>query len=972
MRIGWCGILAWSAVGFLFFHNQLLTGRLPLFRDGANLFYPLWLYVREQYYQGRWPFWNSYLSLGMPLAAEGVAAVFYPGMLVFLIPIPYRWAYLLFLLSHLALAGWGTYRLARTLGVSRTSGFLASLTYPFSGYVLFQIYNPIYLISGAWLPFLLTCLWRLLRCAPQDATADPGRGVSSGWWRRLRDFGRLEKGSAWDILGCGVFLALMILGGDPQTAYHCLLIGGLIVIGRLIWIFRRHSLLEWAGFHSAWFFTGRNLAKLGLASFIAFALAAIQIIPTASYVPLTDRYFLTTAGWEPQQFEAIRTRSSFSAFSRNKAFSAESRPWWNNVAELEKNRYRRTVYDFSSPVYRWLELFWPNFGGRPLPYHTRWLAVFVEEGRWWVPSLYMGFWTAGLALSAVKFWPNRRVDLAGQGADVPGPHPGRDRGAPSYAQIGSGQNLPALRPSEGPRVMLTWIALLGGLAALGWYGPAGTITEIAKRFAGGEWSHTTPSAPVGGLYWLFVELLPQYRLFRYPSKWLIFTTLALACLAGIGLDRVLRANDPKANQVIRWLLRAMVAIALLCLFFAAFLVAENELWRQLPPDPLFGPFQRDFAIREFLTGGITLGGLTLASWVAVRWIPRDHRWAAIVAVTAADLLVHNSWMVFSVQPPTEGPGIRAGQPPQRHWTTWCDYPEEWERASSPHRVQEICDWEYRRSLFRWPMLSGRLPLENYGTLMPAEQSVLLGLLRDWLGRHNQKQPPAEWLHLFGIATGSDAEPAVWTSGNWPPFPPYVSECPQKLPLVVFVTYQWKEIPGSGGHRGDLWRTLAEIFFPSGTPRSWQEPVVVEHSGRNRAAWLIASPSTEPSERGTAVPTEACTLEDYRPGELVLRVQLTQPAVVVFREQHLPGWRVTVFSPTGEVRFKGEPLRIDGLFLGVGLPPGNWKVHFQYRPPGWPTGACVSAATWATILLGALLSRLSRARDHEKCESKNGA
>lgn len=961
VHIRWRSILAWAGVAFLFFRGSFFAGGLPLFRDGANLYYPLWRYVREQYLHGRWPFWNPYLVFGAPLASEGIAAAFYPGILLFLLPIPYPWAYLLFLLAHLALAGWGTYRLARRLGVSHGAGFLASLAYSFSGYVLFQIYNPIYLVSGAWLPFVLSCLWRLLRTPPKNAlagTVDGKSGAPAG--RGPADSDTSRRGALWDVVECGVYLALMVLGGDPQTAYHCVLIGGLIAIGQVIWEFSRHVASDRAGLRSALFFTGRNLARLGLVSLAAFGLAAVQIIPTAVYIPRTERYLLATAKAEEKESQAVPRILPLSLSSGNDTCPPQARPWWKQVAELERQRYQKIVYDFSTPLYRWLELVWPNFGGRPLPYHTRWLGAFVEEGRWWVPSLYMGFFTVALALFAMKFWPNRRPGLARQAGDATGPHVGQKRAAAGYGQRRPGDGPPESQPFDAARIALTWMALVSGLAALGWYGPAGMLTEILKQITRVEASCETPAPPVGGLYWLLLQILPRYALFRYPSKWLIFASLAIACLAGIGLDRLLRRDPAKAGRVIRRVLMAMAAIAVLSSSLAALLTFENGRWLRFAVDPLFGPFRHDFAILELLVGGASLGGLAVVTGVAFRYVPRNHWSAVIVAFTAVDLLAHNGWMVFAVRPPTKDAGLCVGRPPQRHWITWCHYPEEWERTSSARRLQEICDWEYRHSLFGWSMLSARSPLENYGTLMPAEAWVLLGLLRGWLNRHDRTEPPEAWLELLGVAAKTSSEENEGIRRSWSA-PARGPEHLQICSGLFFVAHRWQEAPTSTAHREDLWEKLAELFFPSGMPRDRVEAVMVEGRKGDRLPRLPVSSLAESSVGETGGISEGCRLEDYHPGEATLCVQLAQPAVVVLREQHLPGWRVTVSTPAGDVSFKGEPLRVDGLFLGVHLPPGNWRVRFQYTPPGWPNGAGISVAAWIVLLLGALLHRLSVAR-----------
>src|SRR5947209_16684474 len=53
----------------------------------------------------------------------------------------------------------------------------------------------------------------------------------------------------------------------------------------------------------------------------------------------------------------------------------------------------------------------------------------------------------------------------------------------------------------------------------------------------------------GGVYWALATALPGFRQFRFPSKLLSFTVLALAGLAGIGWDRLLEGRSRRPAAV---------------------------------------------------------------------------------------------------------------------------------------------------------------------------------------------------------------------------------------------------------------------------------------------------------------------------------------------------------------------------------------------------------------------------------------
>ena len=81
--------------------------------------------------------------------------------------------------------GWGG-----VLAAGAASG-VAALAYAFGGAVLFQYANVVYLVGAAWLPLAILAVER----------------VRSRPTRR-------------DVALLGVTLAMMVLGGDPQLAYH--------------------------------------------------------------------------------------------------------------------------------------------------------------------------------------------------------------------------------------------------------------------------------------------------------------------------------------------------------------------------------------------------------------------------------------------------------------------------------------------------------------------------------------------------------------------------------------------------------------------------------------------------------------------------------------------------------------------------------------------------------------------------------
>jgi hypothetical protein len=170
----------------LFFHFAL--GDMVYFRDLFNEFYPLKFYLAEQLRRGRLPLWNPYVVMGMPCLAELWTACFYPLNVLFLFLSPLEgFRYYLFL--HYPFAGLGVYLWLRDLKLRPAAASLGALTFAFSGYLVAQHCNLIYLISPCYWP------WALL------------------------GFGRAARRADYRYaLAAGLTVTLPFLAGEPQGA----------------------------------------------------------------------------------------------------------------------------------------------------------------------------------------------------------------------------------------------------------------------------------------------------------------------------------------------------------------------------------------------------------------------------------------------------------------------------------------------------------------------------------------------------------------------------------------------------------------------------------------------------------------------------------------------------------------------------------------------------------------------------------
>jgi hypothetical protein len=145
-------ILALGALAMLW--KVIFTPSMLFIRDIFYYTYPSTHFIQEMCRHGSLPYWNPYLNYGQPLLANPNLLFFYPYTL-FIILLPIDLAYPLFYVVHFALAGIGTFLLARRWGLSRQAALFAGSVFAFSGPLLSlgNLYN--HAACAAWIPWAL-------------------------------------------------------------------------------------------------------------------------------------------------------------------------------------------------------------------------------------------------------------------------------------------------------------------------------------------------------------------------------------------------------------------------------------------------------------------------------------------------------------------------------------------------------------------------------------------------------------------------------------------------------------------------------------------------------------------------------------------------------------------------------------------------------------------------------------------------
>jgi hypothetical protein len=869
--------------------RPLLYGDRFAFRDVGHYYYPLYHTTSERWRSGEIPLWNPAENLGQPLAADSTAAVFYPGQAMFLLPLPFDRAFTLFIVAHLVLAAmlmlWG----ARQLGFSSAAASFASLTYASGGYVLFQYCNLAYLIGAAWLPL----------------------GFLAGHQA-------IQRGGRKWVLLLAVSLAMMVLGGDAQTAYHV----ALITAG--------FSVYCW--WHTKGALPGRRQVGLwGAGLLLAALLAAVQIGPSIEWArqatrthhaqPLSLWHLLLHRGDDREGLEDQHRNAGL-------------------LSPPVAGSHAADIYDFSVGPWRLCELLWPSISGRHFPTHHRWTRPVFQEARIWTPSLYTGLLPILMAIFALR-----------------------------------------RRSAFVPERWWGWLVLFSLLASFGKYGLVWGLEAVSSWTPWPvEWPEV--GGHVGGLYWLLVVVLPGYSSFRYPAKWIAIASVALSYLAAAGMDRLLRElpgvrpSVTRRGIVITFLISLGGIILLLAVrtnWLQSYLPVSDPVFGPLQPTGVFRDIGRSF-LHQMVISLLVLGGLALVPFRKAHWLLAT----GLLLVTAVDLFVAHHWQIVTVPAPAPGAGrthqelvaharneatetgrVRMYRGSARHWR-----PRSWAVTSSTRRLEELYSWNHNslNSKFAWRETSPELSLiESLGSMQAADVASIRRVARQSGPRRNDgvRELPADLLRMLGtewLLLPRDAGlDAYWREAGFvqvsfvDPVENVALWRNEEIQPRHWMVRQWEVLPprdrGSLGKQ-DAW--TRQHLFPRGSLRDLRSQAVLELENND--------PIRSQLER-LSLPRQVPDMDDHirvivdHPERLELELQIPRPGLLVISDFNYPGWECELIDHQGK-RTRTEILRANGIMRGVLLEQAGWvRVHFRYRP--WLLHGCLllSACTWGGLIVG---------------------
>lgn len=436
-------------------------------------------------------------------------------------------------------------------------------------------------------------------------------------------------------------------------------------------------------------------------------------------------------------------------------------------------------------------------------------------------------------------------------------------------------------------------------------------------------------------YWP-LQYIPGFNFFRVPARWVLIVNLALALLAGRGLDFIV-AHPPHRR---RWLMLlagwgGVTAVLLLLWLFQKPLLAWIEQWpahalrytcRVLLQEGLFlqGNYTYQLVVSRlawFIIPAVALitrlgVGVGLMAAYGSRRLSRRLFLGGAVALVAVDMVLSGGSAVARITGAEHWHRLSAG----------AEYIITAQRSGQPGRFFAITEGEaqnivaglgqYYPSVYEVLASSGHkspLHLEQYQDIIDLDNELLaLSLSATRFVLTNEP---------FNVAPHAPIELILEEEG-WQLYE-------HLTPLSqAFVVHQAVAVPDSAASLAYL--TENETFDP-------RQAVILETTDP-----LPPLPPATETGRGDEV-----AIITYTPTLVEIRAELAADGFLVLLDNNYPGWRASA---------NGQPAPILTAYhfaRAIYLPAGRYTVQFAYRPGPFTVGLVLSGIG-LLIVLGAWL------------------
>ncbi len=421
-----------------------------------------------------------------------------------------------------------------------------------------------------------------------------------------------------------------------------------------------------------------------------------------------------------------------------------------------------------------------------------------------------------------------------------------------------------------------------------------------------------PATPVQGWFYAFV---PGYSRVRAAGRWFLIADFAVATVAALGADGLLRALAHEGNRLRATLRRVALGLG------AA--LGLGTLALPFLYGTLLAPRDPSAPLAQFLDSAASLLFLVGLALAAVLALARGGLGARATALVLPALVIFDLFGATAQVPPTNDDPL-AGF---RHEEARAVLAQG---ADAPFRVDQSrlgASWQ--------PSWAATAGFDSVSGTYDPQGVATYNRYWDGVGKRPDS-PRYDLLNVRYVLTPADRPPAE-IAGN-PKFREVarggdyrIFENGAALPRAFLVG------------RAVLVATAEDAWAAIGRPDFDPRAVVyVEGAG---AATLDSGP-----------PVGAATVTRAAPDALTVTVESDRDAVLVLSEVAYPGWRATVDGRAAPL------LTADYTFRAVPVSAGRHEVRLVFDPPLWRLGWIIAAGTaLAAVALASAVLAVRRRR-----------
>jgi len=413
--------------------------------------------------------------------------------------------------------------------------------------------------------------------------------------------------------------------------------------------------------------------------------------------------------------------------------------------------------------------------------------------------------------------------------------------------------------------------------------------------------------------WLY--LLPGFDKVRAPARFIYIMDFALAILAALGLDSLLRPLNCRGRVLFSRLLRTLSwfwgGTVLIGGPLACYAVLTTQVWKPARYRNIVSAFNGFVFFVLLLTASLTLLHMRLHHWVGRRTLS-----LLAVGLITVDLLSLGAYVELGHRDVTSGfnhPEAIAFLRSDRSFY----------RIDSKTDVGEV--WQPDTGLLHGIG-------DVWGVYNP---SLLADYDRYWGYLGSRSAPLYDFLNAKYVIGSKKVEL------DWGKFVPVFDGDPK-----VNIYLNTKALP------------RALLIHKAVLASSQEEAFALIHKPGFDPARTVVVEGGEPLD-ATARGEETVDIVAYSPNEVRLDVEAAGEGYLVLSEVYYPGWRAYVDGQRVPL------LRANYAFRAVHLSPGHHVVHLAFEPTSWKVGLGISVATWVGLAVWGLLRWLGRPQSKKR-------